>query len=191
MLILYLIGFIVMNIFWIFGIWIPSIFLDLGIQSPMAASLYGSIYALGGIPGMIAFGYTTDFALKRWGLERKTILGFSLLLATAFLIVAGCYYRPGMDIFLFCTLIGLLGFFIPGLWPPLYALIAESTPPRALGTVFGLSNSIAFLGAILAPILTGLIKDWTQSFHWGFYLGAMAMGVAAILAWKTLRQYSK
>jgi len=66
------------------------------------------------------------------------------------------------------------------------ALCAESTPRRALGTVFGLSNSIAFLGAILAPIITGLIKDWTQSFQWGFYLGAMAMGVAAILAWKTL-----
>ena len=71
---------------------------------------------------------------------------------------------------------------IPDSGPPLYATLAESAPPKALGTVFGLSNSIAFLGAILAPVLIGMLKDWTNSFIGGFYVGAGAMMGAALVA---------
>jgi sugar phosphate permease len=171
-----------MTIFWIFGIWIPLIFMELGIKGPMAASLYGSIYALGGIPGMVVIGYITDFVLHKWNIQRRTVM-FSALAITGFILLAAAFcYRSGMEIALSCVIFGILGFFIAGLWPPLYALIAALTPPRALATVFGLSNAIAFLGAILAPILIGILKDWTQSFIGGFYIGAIAMAGAAILA---------
>ena len=181
LLLLYLIGFIVMTVFWIFGIWVPLIFMELGIKSPMAASLYGSIYALGGIPGMIVFGFLTDFFGRRWNMPRRTLMFFALAVTAAILLLTGLWYRPGMDITVSCLLVGILGFFIAGLWPPLYAIIAESAPPKALGTVFGLSNSIAFLGAILAPILIGIMKDRTDSFIGGFYIGAGAMMGAAFL----------
>lgn len=184
LILLYGIGFVIMNVFWVFGIWIPLIFIDLGARDPMTASLYGSVYALGGIPGMAAFGYLTDLFRKKWGVPRRTVMVFSLAAATSILLLAALSYRPDMDFVLFCGLVGTLGFFITGLWPPLYAMIAEASPPKALGTVFGLSNSIAFLGAVLAPILTGLLKDWTQSFLWGFYAAAAAMGAAAILSLK-------
>jgi MFS family permease len=181
LLLLYLIGFIVMTVFWIFGIWVPLIFMELGIKSPMAASLYGSIYALGGIPGMLTFGCLTDFFGKRWRIQRRTLMFFTLALTAVILLVTGLCYRPGLDLTVSCLLVGILGFFIAGLWPPLYAIIAESAPPKALGTVFGLSNSLAFLGAILAPILMGILKDRTDSFIGGFYIGAGAMLGAAFL----------
>ena len=85
-----------------------------------------------------------------------------------------------MEIAVSCLLIGILGFFIAGLWPALYAIIAES-PPKVPGTVCGLSNSMAFPGAILAPIMIGMLKDQTNSFIGGFYGGAGAMMEAAFL----------
>ena len=191
LLILYLLSFLVMNIFWIFGIWIPSIFMEMGIQGSMEASLYGSLYALGGIPGMLLFGLFTDWAQKKGRVQRSTVLSLSLSLTTIFLLTMALFFRPGVKIIPFCSLVVLLGFFIPGLWPPLYALIAQFTPAKALGTVFGLSNAIAFLGAILAPIVAGLLKDWTQSFGGAFDLGAIVMGAAALFSWATLPRTSK
>jgi sugar phosphate permease len=181
LLLLYLIGFIVMTVFWIFGIWVPLIFMELGIKSPMAASLYGSIYALGGIPGMLTFGYLTDFLGKKFHIQRRSLMFFTLAVIALILFFTGLCYRPGMGIIFSGIIVGVLGFSITGLWPPLYAIIAETAPPRALGTVFGLSNSIAFLGAILAPILIGMLKDWTNSFLGGFYGSAGAMMGAAFL----------
>lgn len=118
LLILYLLSFMVMNIFWIFGIWIPSIFMEMGIQGPMEASLYGSLYALGGIPGMLLFGLFTDWAQKKGKVQRSTVLSLSLSLTTIFLLTMALFFRPGVEITPFCALVALLGFFIPGLWPP-------------------------------------------------------------------------
>ena len=61
-------------------------------------------------------------------------------------------------------------------------MIAEASSPGILGATFGFFNFLSFLGAILAPIVAGAIKDLTNSFAWSFYLGASILGLAALLA---------
>jgi MFS family permease len=96
-------------------------------------------------------------------------------------LLTGYSIASRANFFLLAVLIGVSGFLVSSLFPPLYAMIAEAASPGILGATFGFFNFIAFLGAILAPIVTGLIKDLTQSFTWSFYLGALTIGVAAIL----------
>ncbi|MFQ5828521.1 MAG: hypothetical protein ACE5JD_05120 [Candidatus Methylomirabilia bacterium] len=51
-----------------------------------------------------------------------------------------------------------------------------------LGTAFGFTNTLWFIGALLGPVLTGWIKDVTGSFAWGFYLAAIGTAVGALVA---------
>jgi cyanate permease len=55
-------------------------------------------------------------------------------------------------------------------------------PAARLGTAFGFMNTICFIGALVGPVFTGLIKDATGSFVWACYVAAFAAGLAAMLA---------
>jgi ACS family tartrate transporter-like MFS transporter len=69
-----------------------------------------------------------------------------------------------------------------GTWAPVYALTAELAPRRAMGIAFGVLNGVAFIGALIAPYVTGWIKDWSGSFAGGCYLAALVQVVAVPLA---------
>lgn len=59
--------------------------------------------------------------------------------------------------------------------PLLIALISDNAPKSSLSTVYGLYNCIAMMGAILAPYITGWLKDVTHSFNSGFYLSIILL----------------
>ena len=80
---------------------------------------------------------------------------------------------------LLAGLVFLTSFFVWGAWAPAYALMAELFPQRVMGIAFGLLNAIAFVSSLLAPYLTGWIKDLTGSFAWGCYLAAL-IGLAGV-----------
>ena len=180
--IMYYIGFASMEIFWIFGIWTPTIILDMGINSKMVSSFYASLFALCGIPSMLLSGVASDYILKKWHIERKTGLSFCLFLMVVLLLSSGFYIEHRLNFLVLTVLIGISGFLASSLFPPLYAMVAEASSPGILGATFGFFNFISFLGGILAPITTGIIKDLTHSFAWSFYLGAGIMGLGALLA---------
>ena len=66
-----------------------------------------------------------------------------------------------------------------GTWAPVYALTAELAPRRAMGLAFGVLNSVAFTASLVAPFVTGWIKDWSGSFAGGCYLAAL-LGLPAV-----------
>jgi ACS family tartrate transporter-like MFS transporter len=47
-----------------------------------------------------------------------------------------------------------------------------------MGIAFGVLNGVAFIGAIVAPYVTGWIRDWSGSFAGGCYLAAVLQIVA-------------
>lgn len=68
--------------------------------------------------------------------------------------------------------------------PLLLALTSDHAPKDKMSTVYGMYNCIAMIGAILAPYLTGWLKDSTSSFNSGFYLSIvlLALGWFATLS---------
>jgi MFS-type transporter involved in bile tolerance (Atg22 family) len=57
--------------------------------------------------------------------------------------------------------------------------MSELFPQRVMGVAYGLLNAISFVASLLAPYLTGWIKDWSGSFAWGCYLAA-AVALAGV-----------
>lgn len=178
--IIYAIGFAVMDVFWVFGVWAPSVLLELGVKTKVASALYASIFALCGVPGMILIGWASDSLLRRRRVTRKRVVFLMLALNAGLILAAGYFVEHRLDLPVFILLVGLSGFLIAGVFPPLYALIAKVSSPETIGATYGLYNLIAFTSATLAPILAGFLKDLTHSFTWSFYQGGILIAAAAL-----------
>jgi len=84
---------------------------------------------------------------------------------------------PGLAVVLFVA-----AFFCWSIWGAVYTLLARMVRPEELGTAFGFSNSISFVGAIVGPTATGWVRDLTGSFAPGCVLAAILALVGVALA---------
>lgn len=60
-----------------------------------------------------------------------------------------------------------------GLFAALYSYVADTASVEIYDSVFGLLNAISFISSLIAPPITGFVRDVTGSFAWGFYIGGI------------------
>jgi sugar phosphate permease len=164
----------------VIGTWAPKIFEDIGVTSLANASIYSSLLGIAAIPGLMVMGYISDKLYHR-GLGKKLTVVASFILLAIFMGLMGYAIDGGAPVWLFVVYIFIAGFFVWGMWAPIFSIIAGIVPQEIRGTVFGLTNGINFIGAIVAPWLTGWIKDFTGSFAWGAYSSGIMLVLGAIL----------
>jgi MFS transporter, AAHS family, benzoate transport protein len=65
-----------------------------------------------------------------------------------------------------------------------YALVSGNHPPQVRATALGWSAGAGRVGAIVGPLLAGLLVSAGLAFPWGFYLFAVvgALGAVALAA---------
>jgi len=148
---------------WMIGAWAPAMLKEIGVQTVTGASLYASLLGLSAIPGLALTGWLSDRLVRR-GRGRKGLIASEFLVIALLLLVFGLGIQGHWAAWIMGGLIFLLGMFLWGHWAAYYSLIPEMVPQSILGTVFGFTNSIHFIGGLLAPWLTGWIKDVTNSF---------------------------
>ena len=165
---------------WVVGTWAPAMFQEIGVESLSRASLYSSLLGVSAVPGLILTGLVSDKLMRR---EK----GRKGLIATEFFLISVCMFSLGdglrvkMDPALFVFVFFMAGFFIWGHWAAFYALLPDIVPYEILGTAYGLTNTIHFLGSLIAPWVTGWVKDTTASFSWGLYISALFCVLGGIL----------
>ncbi len=164
----------------VIGTWAPKIFQDIGVTSLANASIYSSLLGIAAIPGLMITGYISDKLYQRGFGKKCTVVGSFIILAL-FMGLIGYAIDTGAPVWVFAIYIFIAGFFLWGMWAPVFSLIASIVPQEIRGTVFGLNNGINFIGAIVAPWLTGWIKDFTGSFAWGAYSSGIMLVLGAIL----------
>jgi MFS family permease len=165
---------------WVLGTWAPAIFKDIGVDSLAQSSFYSSLLGISAIPGLAMTGWVSD-GLARGGKGRKGLIATEFFLMALFMMLLGYGLEVKMNIYLYLFLFFMAGFFIWGHWAAFYALLPDIVPYEILGTTFGLTNTIHFLGSLFAPWTTGWIKDVTASFSWGLYLSALFSTLGGIL----------
>ena len=164
----------------VIGTWAPKIFEDIGVTSLANASIYSSLLGIAAIPGLMIMGYTSDKLYQR-GFGKKCTVVASFIILALFMGLIGYSVDAGAPVWVFVVYIFIAGFFLWGMWAPVFSIIAGIVPQEIRGTVFGLNNGINFIGAIVAPWLTGWIKDFTGSFAWGAYSSGIILILGAIL----------
>ena len=177
---LYLGGIPAIYALWVVGTWAPAMFKEMGVESLAQSSFYSSLLGISAIPGLSLTGFVSD-RLARKGKGRKGLIAIEFFLISLCMLALGYGLKVKINIYLFILFFFMAGFFIWGHWAAFYALLPDIVPYEILGTAYGLTNTIHFLGSLIAPWMTGWVKDVTTSFSWGLYLAAIFCVVGGIL----------
>ncbi|WP_370643109.1 MFS transporter [Sporosarcina sp. ACRSM] len=169
---------------WFYGFWSVSIVKDFGGGALMAAALVASFNGLAGLIGFPLGGKISDLVSDRPN-GRRNVLAVLTGVLTILIFVFAAYVMMGhnnpvvMSIMLFVS-----GLFFFALQPVAHALASDLTPEKSKGSMFGMLNLVAEIGAVLSPVVSGVVRDSTGS--WGMPLmldGAlMAAGLVLVLA---------
>jgi MFS family permease len=164
---------------WMAGTWVPAMFRELGVESLAISALFASLLGISAIPGLTVTGYLSDKLGKR-KLGRKGLIAVEFFLMGFFMFLMGLAVRQQWSALTGALIVFSFGFFVWGHWAAFYAIIADIVPKEVQGSCYGLTNSINFIGSLIAPPLTGWIKDVTSSFEWGCYLTVIIILIGAI-----------
>ena len=178
LLFLSLSNFAVIYALWVLGTWAPTIFMEIGVTSTGYSGLYSSVLGFVGVPALLLSGSLSD-RLRRTPQGNYTAVLLSITLMAVLTMAMGVALDLRCGPLWFSLLLLLTGAVIWSFFPPFYALLADAVPPEILGTTFGLANTWGFLASLVAPWVTGLLKDMTNGFSWGFYAcaGVMVIGI--------------
>ncbi len=157
---------------WVIGTWGPALFAESGVRDLGRSALYASLLGVAAFPGLFTMGRLSDRLLRR-RVPRKAVVATAILAMALLTIALGAAVAARGPAWLLAVLVFATSFFIWGAWPPAFALMSELFPPRVMGFAFGLFNAICFIASLLAPYVTGWIRDWTGSFAWGCYFAAL------------------
>ncbi|MGI6596718.1 MAG: MFS transporter [bacterium] len=155
--------------FWVALTWGPDFFATERSLSLTAAGVFTALPALSAIPAAMFAGRLSDrvgrrqLALILYPLQAVTI--FSLTYVRSVPVLAGAL-----------VLYGLVGRTVSDTviisW---FGDHVAKKSPGALGVAVGLFNLVGMSAAVIAPLVSGLVKDMSGSLTGAFYLGALVV----------------
>ena len=151
----------------IFAVYVAT----LRVPPERVATVAGVLFSVTGFASMLGaplWGRTAD----RAGESRVLVL---TLLGSAAAYLAQSWAGTAWEVFVFRA---ALGFFNGGMLPPLYAIVARTTPPERLGGIMGLTSSAIMLGSVIGPLVGGLLSA-AIGIRWVFVVAAAVLAVSA------------
>lgn len=150
--------------------WIPKLASATGLSVELAIYA-GTIFNLGAFLGIVCQGYLSG----KFGLK-KTICGF--LVITAFLmLIFGFFSGSVMTLILF----GLIGFGVQGGFVGLYSVAARIYPTEIRTTGVGWAVGAGRIGAIVGPLLGGILIGLGLSMSVNFIIFAIPTLIGGII----------
>ena len=162
-----------MGLLLVYGLnnWLPGIMREAGYD--LGAQLaFLTVLNLGAIAGLLVAGAVAD----RIGPRLAGIAWFGV---AAVLLALLSIRLPLVGIYL---MVFLTGCFVFSAQVLVYALVSRNHPPQVRGTALGWSAGAGRIGAIVGPIVAGLLVGAGVAFPWGFYMFAAVglLGAAAL-----------
>ncbi len=165
------------NYAWYFLIaWLPG-YLEQDRKFPkQVMALYGSLPLAAIALVSVTAGWASDRLIERGWDRSRVRIGFAasgLLLATL-MLPAAVLPSPGSALGLLCFACACYGMFSSNCWA-----ITQTLAGPAAGMWTGMQNCVGNLAGVLAPWLTGLIRDRTGSFLYAFAVAGFWLAVGA------------
>jgi len=151
--------------FWTVVTWGPTFFQTERGLGLTVSGLYTAIVAVAAIPAALTIGRSSD----RYGRKKLSLILLPL--------AAACVFATGYVTSLTALVAALICYGLVGklTWDPIAVSWVgdhvSATKPQAMGTAVALFNFSGMLSSIVAPIISGWLKDITGSLQTSFYLG--------------------
>ncbi len=151
--------------FWLAVSWGPAFLQSERNLSVTHSGVFTALYAAAAIPASLLAGRISD----RIGRKRLCVILFPLA-AAAVLVMSFAHSRLWLALSLLAF--GALG--KPAVEPIMLAWLGDRVArvkPEAMGSTMGVVNFIGQVSGVIAPVLTGWIRDVSGSLAGGFYVG--------------------
>src|SRR3954462_9996973 len=167
---------------WFFSFWSVQIVKEAANSSLLAAALTAAFNAGAGILGFPVGGWLADRAV-RTGKSRKALALICTGVYSVLVLIFGWSVSGGDKPSL--GLLGLLlftsGLFFNALQPIVQGMTGDMVPASERGSAFGMLNLVSEIGAVLSPVVSGILRDRTGSWAAGVYVAAAIMIVSFFL----------
>jgi MFS family permease len=167
---------------WFFSFWSVQIVREAAQSSLIAAALTAAFNAGAGILGFPVGGWLADRAV-RTGKGRKPLALVCTAVYSVLVVIFGFSVQGGEKPSL--ALLGLLlftsGVFFNALQPIVQGMTGDMVPASERGSAFGMLNLVSEIGAVLSPVVSGILRDATGSWATGVFVAAGIMIVSFFL----------
>ncbi|MFH1179785.1 MAG: MFS transporter [Candidatus Bathyarchaeota archaeon] len=163
--------FIRLGAYYTFIAWMPLVLREEYGLSVVATSGAMSLLNFAGILSNPAGGIVAD----RFGEKRVLMVGFFSLMVFILLFTFGLG-NPVLYVLIF-----LLGWVINFTRSPAFSIIPGLFGAETAGSISGINNTFASLGALVLPFLLGYVRDTTSSYTVGWYAVAGLSLLATVL----------
>jgi nitrate/nitrite transporter NarK len=167
---------------WFFSFWSVQIVREAAQSSLLAAALTAAFNAGAGILGFPVGGWLADRAIRS-GRGRKPLALICTAVYSVLVLIFGFSVMGGEKPSL--ALLGLLlftsGVFFNALQPIVQGMTGDLVPASERGSAFGMLNLVSEIGAVLSPVVSGILRDATGSWAAGVFVAAGIMIVSFFL----------
>lgn len=165
---------------WTYLTWLPSYLVHARGLSLLNTGWVASIPFLVGIIGVPLGGIISDYFIKKKGYAPIKARKIPLVLGStiAAIAVAPIPYVSDINI---CILLLSIGYFASSIpTGVIWTLATDVAPKYMVASLGSIQNFGGFIGAALAPIVTGFIIEITNDFSYVFLIGAVLLIISAI-----------
>jgi ACS family D-galactonate transporter-like MFS transporter len=169
---------------WFFSFWSVQIVKEAAHSSLLAAALTAAFNAGAGILGFPVGGWLADRAVRS-GKSRKTLALICTGVYSVLVLIFGYSVSGNGNQLPSLGLLGLLlfssGVFFNALQPIVQGMTGDMVPVSERGAAFGMLNLVSEIGAVLSPVVSGILRDATGSWSTGVYVAAGIMIISFVL----------
>lgn len=171
-----------MGLLLVYGLntWLPSLMKTAGYNVSTSITLLFVLNA-GGVAGMLLAGRVGDAR----GVSRTVLAWFGIGMVLLALLSIPFSSSVLLDVVIF-----LAGVFVFSAQVLVYAYVAQSYPDRIRGAALGITSGVGRFGAIVGPLVTGILVTAGIAYPWGFYFFALA-ALCGLLAMTTVPAVSR
>ncbi|TSI02636.1 MFS transporter [Lysinibacillus sp. BW-2-10] len=177
---LYLSAIPIMWHLWFYSFWSVSIVKDFGGGTLTTAALVASFNAIAGLIGFPLGGYISDRVAHYENGRRNTLFILTVAFAASVFIFAIYLMSGATSLVIMSTILFISGLLFFAVQSIQHAFISDLAPAEHRGSAFGLWNLIAEFGALLSPVISGVLRDRTESWSAPLLLDGGLVAVSCI-----------
>ncbi|WP_289139272.1 MFS transporter [uncultured Brevibacillus sp.] len=128
----------------------------------LSPAVTGVLFSL---KGLGALAILCQFWLYRVPVETRSFAGLGVLSMLLYVLAIGWHVPIQVMMFLFGACFGML-------FPAFATILTVHSPREQYGSVFSIYSAVLSVGAVLSPIVAGLLENWHHSYFIAFFVTA-------------------